>query len=171
MVERSDQIKEHLNRTRGDLQKNVNELQDRVKGAFDWRAQFEERPLLMLGLALGGGMLAAALITRRREYVPYVAPHPSWRAADGRTENLEPGYGVEGERRSGSLSENLGLVTGALMTSVASRIGGVLGQVLSSYRDQLREAARSEAYTERDERYPVGQSEEPNGHTRTTKPA
>jgi hypothetical protein len=172
MVERSDQIKEHLNRTRGDLQKNVNELQDKVKGAFDWRAQFQERPLLMMGLALGGGMLAAALISRRREhYVPYVAPPAgaSWRGT-GRVENLESG--VEGQRRTDSLSESLGLVTGALMTSVASRIGGVLGQVLASYRDQLREAARNESYAEKEEHYPLSQTETqaPDGHTRSTKP-
>jgi hypothetical protein len=175
MVERSDQIKEHLNRTRGDLQKNVSELQDKVKGAFDWRAQFQERPLVMLGLALGGGMLAAALITRRRErYVPYVAaPSPSWRAT-GRAENLESTFRTEAERGTGSLSESLGLVTGALMTSVASKIGGVLGQVLASYREQLREAAaRSENYTEREERYPLSQTETqaPDGHTRSPKPA
>jgi hypothetical protein len=176
MVERSDQIKEHLNRTRGDLQKNVNELQDKVKGAFDWRAQFQERPLMMLGLALGGGMLAAALVTRRREhYVPYVAsPNPPWRAT-GRTENLEAAaYRSEAERGTGSLSESLGLVTGALMTSVASKIGGVVGQVLASYREQLREAAaRSENNAEREERYPLSQTETqaPDGHTRVTKPA
>jgi hypothetical protein len=172
MVERSDQIKEHLDRTRGDLHKNVNELQDRVKGAFDWRAQFQERPLLMMGLALGGGMLAAALVTRRREHYVVAAPNlnPSWRATGG-AENLESR--TEGERGTGSLSESLGLVTGALMTSVASKIGGVLGQVLAGYRDQLREAAaRSENYTERDKRYPLQEAEtqEANGHTRASKP-
>jgi len=174
MVERSDQIKEHLDRTRGDLHKNVNELQDKVKGAFDWRAQFQERPLLMMGLALGGGMLAAALVTRRREHYVVAAPNlnPSWRAT-GRAENLESSLRTEAERGKGSLSESLGLVTGALMTSVASRIGGVLGQVLAGYRDQLREAAaRGENYTEREERYPLSQTDtqEANGHTRASKP-
>ena len=64
MGETSDQIEEKLHRTRKDLRDNLNELEEKVKGAFHWRTQFEERPLTMLTVALGGGMLLAALLTR-----------------------------------------------------------------------------------------------------------
>jgi predicted alpha/beta-fold hydrolase len=160
MDERSDQIEEHINRTRGDLQKNVSELQDKVKGAFDWRAQFQERPLMMLGLALGGGMLAAAVVTRRGRRARYAdyGSRPSWRA-NGRTEEVEPAYRSEGERRAASLSESLGLVKGALMTSVASKVGGLLGQVLANYREQLRNARGREDFDERDDRYSLTRTE------------
>jgi hypothetical protein len=64
MGERSDQIEEQIQRTREDLRDNLNELEQKVRNTFDWRTQFEERPLMMLTVALGGGMLLAALLRR-----------------------------------------------------------------------------------------------------------
>lgn len=64
MDERSDHIEEQIHRTRENLRDNLSELEHRVKNAFDWRAHFEERPLTMLTLALGGGMLLAVLLQR-----------------------------------------------------------------------------------------------------------
>ena len=64
MGERSDQIEEQIQRTREDLRDNLNELEQKVRRAFDWRTPFEERPLTMLAVAMGGGMLLAALLRR-----------------------------------------------------------------------------------------------------------
>lgn len=64
MGERSHQIEEQIQRTREDLQDNLNELEQRVRSVFDWRTQFEERPLTMLTVAIGGGILLAALLRR-----------------------------------------------------------------------------------------------------------
>src|ERR1039457_4370277 len=36
-----------------------------VKRAVDWRVQFEERPMSMIGLAFGGGVLLSTLIGGR----------------------------------------------------------------------------------------------------------
>jgi len=152
MDERSDQIEEHINRTRGDLSKNVNELQAKVKSTFDWRAQVQERPLMMLGLALGGGILAAALVTRRGgrgDRRGDYASRASWRAED-----LEPTYRSKGKKGTAPVIEFLGVAKGALVTAVASRIGGLLGQVFASYREELRNRSRRKNYDERDERYP-----------------
>jgi hypothetical protein len=66
MVETSDQIERHIQRTRDELSENVNELEVRVKTVLDWRAQVEERPGTMLALAFGGGVLLSALIPSGR---------------------------------------------------------------------------------------------------------
>ena len=66
MDETSDQIERHIQETRNDLDDNLNELGDKVKNAVDWRAQFEERPGTMLGLAFAGGILLSALLSPGR---------------------------------------------------------------------------------------------------------
>lgn len=62
MGEKSDQIERHIEQTRNELGENISELQEKVKSAVDWRAQFQERPMTMLGIAFGGGVLLSALI-------------------------------------------------------------------------------------------------------------
>ena len=64
MGERSDQIEEQIQRTREDLRDNLNELEQKVRSTFDWRTQFEERPLTMLTVAMGAGILLATLLRR-----------------------------------------------------------------------------------------------------------
>ena len=66
MDETSDQIERHIQETRNDLGDNFNELGDKVKKAVDWRAQFEERPGTMLGLAFAGGIILSALLSSGR---------------------------------------------------------------------------------------------------------
>jgi hypothetical protein len=63
MDETSHQIERHIQETRNDLDDNFNELGDKVKKAVDWRAQFEERPGTMLGLAFAGGVILSALFS------------------------------------------------------------------------------------------------------------
>jgi hypothetical protein len=129
MDERADQIEAEINRARGDLNNNLQELEDKVKSAFDWRTQFEEHPLAMLGLAFGGGLVAAALIprARRHRYVEY--------------ENGEKSPAREYKRswKEQQRRTHWEALTGALMTAAASRVGTVLGQLVNNYRDRLRE--------------------------------
>jgi hypothetical protein len=61
MGETSDQIERHIQETRNDLGDNFSELENKVKTAVDWRAQFQERPGAMLALAFGGGIVLSAL--------------------------------------------------------------------------------------------------------------
>jgi hypothetical protein len=62
MGETSDQIERHIQETRNDLSHNFSELEEKVKTAVDWRAQFEERPVTMMAMAFGGGVLLSALL-------------------------------------------------------------------------------------------------------------
>jgi len=62
------QIERHIEQTRNELSENVHELEDRVKSILNWRAQTEQHPATMMGVAFGGGVLLAALfpVVRRR---------------------------------------------------------------------------------------------------------
>jgi hypothetical protein len=62
MDQRPEQIEQHIRHQRSELEDNFSELEEKVKGAFDWKTQFEERPGLMLGAAFVGGILLAAIL-------------------------------------------------------------------------------------------------------------
>jgi hypothetical protein len=70
MGQRSDEIAREIDRTRGELANNLQELESRVKDATDWRQQFRKNPLAIMGIAFGGGLLLSRLIgggSHRRE--------------------------------------------------------------------------------------------------------
>lgn len=62
MDEKPDQIMSHIESQRDQLGQNLNELESRVKGATDWRVQFDKNPMLMMGVALGGGLLLGSMV-------------------------------------------------------------------------------------------------------------
>lgn len=57
-----DRLEREVSQTRSSLRENVGELQTRARHLTDWRAQVNEHPMAMMGLALGGGLLAASMI-------------------------------------------------------------------------------------------------------------
>src|ERR1700730_15019858 len=62
MGEKPDQIERHIQHQRSELEDNISELEEKVKSAFDWRVQLEERTALMLGAAVVGGAIVAAIL-------------------------------------------------------------------------------------------------------------
>ncbi len=65
MGQRSDEIKKHIDTKRSELSENLEQLEQRVKNTTDWRVQFDKRPMVMLGVAFGAGLLASAVIPIR----------------------------------------------------------------------------------------------------------
>ncbi len=64
MAEGPDEIKQHIERQREELGENIQALETRVKGATDWRSWIEKKPLLLLGLAFGGGLYLSTKFSR-----------------------------------------------------------------------------------------------------------
>src|SRR5512138_1233900 len=62
MAERSDEIVEHIEHERRNLGRNIDELQTRIASTVDWRTQFDRHPMLMVGIAMGGGVLLGAMV-------------------------------------------------------------------------------------------------------------
>ena len=54
MGEKSNQIERQIQAERGELGRNLNELLSKVQEVTDWRAQFQKRPMVMIGVAAGG---------------------------------------------------------------------------------------------------------------------
>jgi hypothetical protein len=132
MGERADQIAQQIYQTRNELGENFSELEQKVKGAFDWRTQMEERPVTMLAVALGGGMLLSALLrslSSRNE--DNSASRTTGNARDlSRTAHM----------RGGQKSKTFDALKGALVGVVANRIGGIVGDLVSGYRREVQRA-------------------------------
>jgi hypothetical protein len=150
MGERSDQIEQQINRTRGDLNQNLRELGERARDIFDWRYQFENRPGTMLALAFGGGVVASALIPLRSKRS---TNHERVRVNDrrsGRTDDEETASTARnaGRRmaakanayahRARKSSPGMGALKGALVSLVASRLSGMIGDLIAGYREELQ---------------------------------
>jgi hypothetical protein len=62
MDERPDEIINHIEAQRHELGRNLNELETRVRENADWRTWFDRNPMMMMGAALGGGLLLGTAI-------------------------------------------------------------------------------------------------------------
>jgi hypothetical protein len=74
MGEKPDQIERHIQHQRSELEDNISELEEKVKSAFDWRTQFQERPGIMLGAAFLGGAVVSALLPSTSSITSKVSP-------------------------------------------------------------------------------------------------
>ena len=57
MGQTTEQIEAHIEHTRDDLGSNLHELEAKVKSITDWKHHFQSKPMTMLGVAFGGGIL------------------------------------------------------------------------------------------------------------------
>lgn len=58
----ANEIVRHIARERGALDRDIDELQTRVRNATNWRWQVGSKPLVALGVALAGGFVAARMV-------------------------------------------------------------------------------------------------------------
>ncbi len=113
MGEGSSRIERHIQQERSDCRDNMIELKQKMARSVDWRVQCGERPLTMLGLAFGGGVLLSALI--------------------GGTRRSRRG---EGERGGGAWD----ILKVALTGIAAARLTSVVEELLPGFQDEYRKA-------------------------------
>ena len=117
MGQQVDEIARHIQEQRSEMRDNVVELKHKATRVVDWRAQVRARPLPMLGLAFGGGVLLSVLVGGRRQ------PRASSR------------NGAESV-----LSTTLASVKGALIAMAASKVTSVVDEWLPGFEQEMREA-------------------------------
>jgi hypothetical protein len=136
MGEKSNQIERQIQAERGQLGQNLNELQSKVQEVTDWRAQFQKRPTLMMGAAVGGGLLLASLTGRRSRSKRHFTEDRS----DGASER----------RRGTELQKNTALETfdtikGALIGVAANTFQDFLGQLIPGFKEQFQKTAQQKS--------------------------
>jgi hypothetical protein len=160
MAETSDQIERHIQQTRNDLGDNFSELQEKVKTAVDWRAQFEERPGTMLALAFGGGIVLSALLpSGRRSRSTY---DEGWKPAPNRDltpamQSATPPAGKRNETRQ--TVEALG---GALVGVAVNRVSRFIDSLLPGFEREFSNAkAAKSSYSYRPDSGNIAESDGP----------
>jgi len=124
----TDRLEQHLHDERRALRANLEELEDRVRSAVDWRRQFRSNTAAFLGLALGGGLLIG-LMTARRTAVPAALKYPTTPAG-------EPAARYSDARRR-ELSPAWRSIESALIGVAAAILKNTLANMLPGFREQL----------------------------------
>jgi hypothetical protein len=60
----------------------MEESENKTASVLNWKDNFRKRPVPMLGLAFGGGVLLAAVISKRKNSSRRVVSHTAYHAAD-----------------------------------------------------------------------------------------
>jgi hypothetical protein len=103
MDESPDALRQTIAATHEDLNRNLEALEAKGQDLTDWRSHVDKRPLMMLGVAFVGGVLAAAVVGGGRssrpatndvvgDSVPF-KPNPP-RASNDTWDRLRAGIGV-----------------------------------------------------------------------------
>lgn len=134
MAERPDQIEQHIASTRNELGNNLQELEDKVKQAADWRTYYERNPMTMVGLAFGGGVLLASMM-----------------GGGGRRERSSGNYMSEAPRNAGYLtgatqkdpaSDLWRNVKAALIGLSGAKLRGFLDEAIPGFSDHYDRVAQ-----------------------------
>jgi hypothetical protein len=133
MGETPDQIERHIHEKRNELGENIHELQEKVKTAVDWRAQFDQRPWVLIGVAFGGGLLLSLLVGGGR--------HDSGRYSSRDRGKSEPQRFSSSQQRDDKVWEN---IRGAALAVGASRLSSVLEGVLPGFQEQYKKKQREQ---------------------------
>jgi hypothetical protein len=138
MDETSHQIERHIQQTRNDLDDNLNELGLKVKKTIDWRAQCEERPGTMLGLAFAGGVILSALLSsgQRARSTNALGGSPRGRQAwtPSRPSSSPPAS------KPSEIRQNVEALTGALIGVAVNRASKFIDALVPGFEREFSSA-------------------------------
>lgn len=158
MDEKPDQILEHIETQRSQLGSSLNELETRVRQTTDWRTHFDNNPMLVLGIAFGGGMLLGASVgggkRGRSKYSSskYSSPNYTGAAATKADANY---YESASDQNTASsqqrrrASETLDHIKAALIAFATSKTKEFLNDALPGFEQHLTEAQKGSSSGQR----------------------
>lgn len=146
MGEKSDQIEQHIQEQRSELTEHISELQEKVKGAVDWRVQFNERPMTMIALAFGGGMLLSAILPDGPKHSNGHSYKGSYDAYPDTLTNGDTVYSsahavkppASPSKAWKQATETFETLKGALLGVAASKVGDYLEEVIPGFNDHYK---------------------------------
>lgn len=127
MEQTTQQIETHIRDTRDNLGSNLQELEQKVKSATDWKQHFQTKPMTMLGIAFGGGVLLATMMGGRRK-------NGKERSAFSGTAS-ETMRGGNGRPKALETWDN---IKGALIGVAATRFTDFVSDMVPGFQEQFR---------------------------------
>ena len=123
------QIEAHIEYTRENLGSNLNELERKVKSVTDWKQHFQTKPMTMLGMAFGGGILLAAMLGGRKN-------RREERGFSSHATGSEPHAGTDQQKHKAL--ETWDNIKGALIGVAATRFKDFVGEVVPGFHEQFQ---------------------------------
>jgi|SRR5665213_1354157 len=142
MGEKTDEIERHIREQRRELGQSIDEMQQKVKDTVHWRTQFEEHPMAMLGLAVGGGLLLSAIVgsRSRTKYVSQLTDRATWDSVPATAVSPSPApNGINGKA-----AEHWNAVKAALIGVAASKLADLIESVVPGFNDEYSRVRRPE---------------------------
>ena len=142
MGEKAKRIESHIQQQRRECRANLLELKQKVRRSVDWRVQCEERPMTMVGIAVGGGALLSILMggrSRSRSEKPSWVDRPShFNDAPIPRPDFESGASrVYHERNAAGTWD---ILKGALLGLAATKLQGLVEDLLPGFQEEYRKA-------------------------------
>jgi len=149
MDEKPDQIIGHIEAQKDQLGRNLNELEEKVRRTTDWRTYFDRNPMLVLGAAMGGGLLLGTVAGGRRHngrghslthesgsWRPEASSFKSepvretWKAPSAQQPASKPGHFTSGAAKA-AVASLAGLATSGHMKDVTNAVDEVKGALVA----------------------------------------
>ena len=128
MGQTTHQIEAHIEDTRQDLGSNLHELEQKVKSVTDWKLHFRTKPMTMLGVAFGGGILLATMLGGRKNR------HGDRLSSHATDSESRPGAGHQKHKAL----ETWDNIKGALIAVAATRFTDFVGEIVPGFHEQFQ---------------------------------
>lgn len=153
MDEKPDQIIGQIETHREELGRNLDELQNKVRRSTDWKTYFDRNPMLMLGAALGGGILLGSMVGGKRSHKQssrysssssssFAGAGTGMTGAMGSTGTRKPAGPATSIQKS-RVNETMDHVKAALIAFGITKAKDFLTQAIPGFDHHLDEAERS----------------------------
>jgi hypothetical protein len=125
MDESTSQIEADLRAGRRQLSRNFDELEFKARQLSDWRTHYRNNPKLLLGIALGGGLILGAVAGRARPSRDEYSPE--------RLRNWRP----DGTAAIRQINEVWETLSTALMGVAAAKVMNFVGNIVPGFEEQV----------------------------------
>ena len=132
MVETTAQLETHIQDSRAALDTNLKELEHKVKSVTDWRQHFRNHPGMLLGAALGGGLLLSLMIGNRKARSP----------ADLKTSAPSDLTPSKPSRPQGQVQNDFNDIKTALISLGATQAKDFIGKLIPGFHEHLSQTRR-----------------------------
>jgi len=127
----TDKIKQHIDAERERLGRNINEIEDRVKDAVDFKTQFRRNTGLFLGGAVAVGFLLSRAMGRSGPRISRLKP------VRERNENVMELTSSRLGSHLSRVSETFDNILGGLANVASDKLYSVVGDMVPGLRDRL----------------------------------